>query len=207
MKTALTFIAHVSLIAGVQKAGLDVHVISRATASADVLGYAVSPANSHCSRMGKRISCIRSVARTVSWRRRIGGRQWSRVCLGAQQSWALSILDASFKFARAVSGEPWSSVRMELREFEGSQCLLRSDWSLRWLDVCTCTDASEKCVAFAVREGCRELASAVGRVSEWTKFKRSSRTTPCQVACGRSIAPDVSLEWSSSDENEVSLAR
>ena len=61
---------------------------------------------------------------------------------------------------------------MKQRAFGGFQCLFRGDWSLRWLDVCTCTDASEKGFAFAVREGCRELASEVGRVSEWTRFKR-----------------------------------
>ena len=87
---------------------------------------------------------------------------------------ALSLLDASFKFARAsclVSGEPWSTVRMEQRACGGILCLLLSDWSLPWLVVCICTDASEKVFAFAVREGCLELASEVGRVSERTRFK------------------------------------
>ena len=56
-------------------------------------------------------------------------------------------------------------------------CLLRSDWSLRWLDVCICTDASAKGFAFAVRRGCRELASEVGRVSERARFKRSRANT------------------------------
>ena len=42
---------------------------------------------------------------------------------------ALSILDASFKFARAsrlISGELWSTVRMKQRAFGGILCLLRS---------------------------------------------------------------------------------
>ena len=72
------------LIAGVQKASLDVHDISLASGSADVLGYEVSPANAYSSGPGKRISRIRSVARTVSSRRRICGR---RVLAGAEQSW------------------------------------------------------------------------------------------------------------------------
>ena len=62
------------LIAGVQKAGLDVHDISRASGSAAVLGYEVSPAHASCSGMSKRISRIRTVARRVSSRRRIGWR-------------------------------------------------------------------------------------------------------------------------------------
>ena len=41
----------------------------------------------------------------------------------------------------------------------------------QWLGVCICMDASEKGFAFAVREGCCELASEVGRVSERTRFK------------------------------------
>ena len=72
---------------------------------------------------------------------------------------ALSILDASFKFARAsclVSGEPWSTVRLDQRAFEGLLCL-----SPRFLvglmsAFCVFKDASEKGFAFAVREGCRE---------------------------------------------------
>ena len=71
----------------------------------------------------------------------------------------LSILDASVKFARSsclVSGEPWLTMRMEQRAFGGILCLLCSEWSLRRLHVCICTDASEKCFAFAVRAGCGE---------------------------------------------------
>ena len=56
--------------------------------------------------------------------------------------------------------------RESLREF---MCLLRSDWSLRCLDVCICTDASQKKgFAFAVREECRPrklVVSASGRGS------------------------------------------
>ena len=37
------------LVAGVQKGGLDVHDISLASGSANVLGYGVSPANACCS--------------------------------------------------------------------------------------------------------------------------------------------------------------
>ena len=102
------------LIAGFQKASLDVHDISRAKESADVLGYEVSPANANCSGTNKRISCIRSVLRTVSSRHRISGRTMELVnghesLLTLSNRGALSILDASFKFARAsflVSGEP-----------------------------------------------------------------------------------------------------
>ena len=86
VKTALTFIA------GVKKAGLDVHDIARATGCADVLGHEVSPTNSYCSGTGKRIARIRAVSRTVSSRRRISGRAMarvngSRVFSGAHQSW------------------------------------------------------------------------------------------------------------------------
>ena len=109
--------------AGVQKACLDVHDISLASGSAYVLGYEVSPANACCSEMCTRISRIRSVARTVSSRRRISGRAMELVnghesFLALSNRGALLILDASFKFARAsylVSGEPWSTVRLEQR--------------------------------------------------------------------------------------------
>ena len=122
----------------------------------------------------------------------------------------LSILDDSFKFAQAsylVSVEPWSTVRMEQRAFGGILCLLRSDWSLRLLGVCICTDASEKGFAFAVREGCRELASELGRVSERARFKSSSGSIRARSRALPSIAPDDVLDCSCSEEGEVSLAR
>ena len=84
----------------------------------------------------------------------------------------------------------WSTVRMEQSAFDGGiLCLLRSDWSLRWLDVCICTDASEKGFAFAVRERCRELASKIERLSERTRFRSTSRSFQfgrgCDVACSK----------------------
>ena len=57
-KPALMFIL-ARLIAGVQKAGLDVHDICLASGSAHVLGNEVSPADSYCSGTGKRIARIR----------------------------------------------------------------------------------------------------------------------------------------------------
>ena len=88
---------------------------------------------------------------------------------------ALSSFDASFKFAaRAsalVAGEPCHGQPYAWNQdhLKGISCLIRSEWSLRRLDVCICTDASGKGSAFAVREGRRVLASEVG-----TGFKRSS---------------------------------
>ena len=123
---------------------------------------------------------------------------------------ALSILDASFNFARTphlVSIEQWSTVRMEQRAFRCILRLLRSVWSLRWLDVCICSDASKKGFAFAVRERCRELASEVGRVPERTRFKRRSRSIRARSRALRCDAPSVDSESSGADENEESLAR
>ena len=184
------------LIAGVQKAGLDVHDISLARGSAYVLGYEVTPANAYCSGTDKRISLFRSVARTISSRRRIGGRAMVLVndhesFLALSNRGALSILDASSKFTRAsdlVPGESWSVVRFEQKAYGRILCLLRSDRSLRWLDVCICTDAIEKGFVFAVREGCRMLASEVGGVSERRRLKRSSRSIRARSRARRSTS-------------------
>ena len=116
------------LIAGVKRAGLDVHDTSHASGSADVLGDEVSPVNLYCSGTGKRLSRLRSVARTVSTRRRISGRAMELVngheyFLALGNRGTLSIFDASFKFAWASAiwqhgshGQPhaWNraSVRM-----------------------------------------------------------------------------------------------
>ena len=97
---------------------------------------------------------------------------------------------------------------MEQNAFGGILCLLRSDWSLRWLDVCICTDASEMGFAFASREGCRELASEAGRVSEPDKVqeKLQGPSVPGHV---RFAPSHQKSNWngSGSDEDEVSLAR
>ena len=49
--------------------------------------------------------------------------------------------------------------------------------------------------------------SEVGRDSERTRFKRSSRSIRSRSRALRSISPGVDLDSSGSDENEVSLAR
>ena len=77
--TACSNVHLARLVASVQKAGLDVHDISLASGSADVLGCEVSPANTYGSGTGNRISRTRSVARTVSSRRRISGRAMEHV--------------------------------------------------------------------------------------------------------------------------------
>ena len=110
------------LIAGVQKASLDVHDISPASGSADVLDCEGSPANTHCSGTGKRISRILPAARTVSSRRRISG--WALGLVNGHESLfalsnvgALSILDASFNFAQtsySVPGGSWSTSHIVL---------------------------------------------------------------------------------------------
>ena len=194
-----------------KRVGLDVHEISLASGSAEVLGYEVFPAKLYRSGTCKRKARIRSVARTISTRRGTGG--WAVELVSGNESFlalsisgALSIFDASFKFALAshlVSGEPWSSVRSEQKAFGEIPCLVRGDWSLRWLDVCICTAASEKDFAFAVREGCRELAPASCRVSERTTLKRSCKSIRARSRALRSISPEVGLECSSSDEDEA----
>ena len=179
------------LIAAVQKAGLDVHDISLASGSADVLAYEVSLANAYCSGAGKRIARIRSVAQTVSSRHRISGRAMELVnghksFLALSNRWALSVLHASFKFARAsylVLGELWLTLRLEQRAFGGILCLVRSDSTLRWLDVCICADALEKSFAFAVREGCRELAFGNRTCLGPNEIQEKLQVHPCQVAC------------------------
>ena len=55
-------------------------------------------------------------------------------------------------------------------------------------------------------KGVPERASEVGRVSERTRFKRSSKSCRARSRALRSIALDVGVEYSSSAEDEVSLA-
>ena len=79
------------LMAGVQKAGLDVHEISLASGSADILGYEVSGRG--VLQWNRQTDFTCSLSRTYSLftpshqRSGDGARQWLRVFSGAQQSW------------------------------------------------------------------------------------------------------------------------
>ena len=108
---------------------------------------------------------------------------------------ALSILDASFKFARASYLVSWSTARMEQRAFGGILCPLRSVRSLRRLDVCICTGASEKrFVKDAASWPWRSVESQNGRGSK----EVLGPSVPSRVRAPRSIAP---VACSRSDED------
>ena len=109
--------------------------------------------------------------------------------------------------------------------FGGILCLFRSDWSLRWLDVCICTDASEKWFAFAVLkdvlswprklvvsrggQGSREVPGPPSRVravpprqmSFWNVQVRTRRGVLCPVS---RTSREVSLQFL--DPSEWTLA-
>ena len=105
---------------------------------------------------------------------------------------ALSFLDAGFKFARAsysVAGEPWSTVRME--EHSGR-------FSVSSAAIGGCAGLICACV---------RMRSEAGRISVQTGSRRRSRSIRARSCVLRSIASDVGVENSSSDENDVSLAR
>ena len=133
-------------IAIVKRDGLDVHEVSHTSEGADALCYEVSPANSFCSGTGKRIARVRSVARTISSRRRICGRAMELVD-GHESSLALSSrgklqvrAGVLFEFRRALVDCAFVTKSILGRIL----CFLRSHWNLRWHDVCICTDASGK---------------------------------------------------------------
>ena len=78
-----------------------------------------------------------------------GSHQWKWVFLALSNRGARSILVATLKFIRSshsVSRRLWFTLRMDQRAFGSILCLLCSDWSLRWLDVCIYTGASKKVV-------------------------------------------------------------
>ena len=79
------------------------------------------------------------------------------------------------------------------QESYGQQCVKNKEHSGQFyvFSAVAClmsASASEKGFTFAVREGCRELASEVGRVSERRRFKRSSRSIRARSRALRSIA-------------------
>ena len=155
------------LIGGVKRAGLGVHDISLAMGSADVLGNEVSRVNVSCTGTAKRIARIRSVVSS----RRIGGGAMELVnghesFLALSSRGALSILDASFECVRAS----WFQLSHDQLCGSSKEHLEESDVLFAvvgvfagWMSVCV--RMYWKGFSFAVREGCRELVSEVGRVS------------------------------------------
>ena len=143
----------------------------------------------------KRIAVGRATGdhQTVSWRRRISGRTMELVnghesFLALSNRGALSIVDASFKYARASylnCGVPWSNCAFGAKRVFGVVIGVCAGLT------CTCRIASEKGFAFAVREGCRELVAEVGQVSVRTRLTRSSRSVRARSRALRSIAPEV----------------
>ena len=145
VQTAPTFIPHVSL--RVYRKWVSMSTTYRvASGSADVLGYEMSPADAYCSGAGGKTDITYSlggtdglVARVASTVERWSSSMvtilfWRSAIVGLSQS----LMQASRLRRRLmVSVEFWSTVRMEQRTFGGILCLLRSDWSPRWLDVCT----------------------------------------------------------------------
>ena len=73
-------------------------------------------------------------------------------------------------------------MRKEQRALWETLCLLRSDWSLRWLDVCICADASGKSCRL------RFVEKATSWVRRWSclradKVQEKFHVHPCPVAC------------------------
>ena len=140
------------------------HGISFASGSADVLGYKVFPSSAYCSRTSRRISTIRSDARTVSSRRRISDRALERVSchesfLALSNRGSFSMLDASFALwskehlveshvfsvvIRVFAGSTSASVRMHRKRASRSR-FVKDVVSLLWrLSVFRNRQASRK---------------------------------------------------------------
>ena len=130
------------------------------TGSADVIGYEVSPSKEYCSGTinSSRGRSLRAVATAGGrWSLSMGtscSRHSAAVVLSRSLMPASTLRERPTWFQESV-GQPCARNRQHC---VGIICLLRSNWSPRWLDVGTCTDASEKGFAFVVREGCREFA-------------------------------------------------
>ena len=174
----------------------------------------VSPAKSYCSGKRKRIARIRSVARTISSRRRINGRAIELVnghesFLALSSRGALSILDSSFKFA-------WASYSVS--ESHGRPCAWNRKHSAGFyvssavIGVC----AGLMCASVRMRRKSgshsRSVKDVVSLPRRSVVFRRGqgSKEAPGPSVPGRvrfAQPPDFDLESSGSDENEGSLPR
>ena len=150
----------------------------------------VFPANAYCSGTSKRISRIRSGARTVSSRCRMSGPTLEFVnghesFLALTNRGALSILDARFKFARAsylFSREPWSAVRLE-QELLVESCVFSAvSRVFAGLTSASVRMHQTRGVTIAVREGCRACLGGWSRLRT-DRVPEELQVHPCQVAC------------------------
>ena len=194
VKTALMFISHVSL--QVHKKPVSMFTTHPVPVEVPMFSVVKFPQPTHIAveRANGYHAFDHSSGR--SHRRRISGLAMDFVnghesFFGTQLSWCsvdhwcqLQICaDVLLGFRRAMVNRAFGTKSIF--------CLLRSNWSLRWLHVCICSDASEKGFAFAVRDGCRELAAELGRVSERIRFWNSSSSIGARSRALRSIAPDA----------------
>ena len=172
--TALTVISHVSLQVDRKR----VSMFTTYPLPAEVLMFSVRIAVERANRCHVLVQSHGRSLRAVAFA--VG--RWS-------SSMVTSLCRHSGMVALSQSLMPASSSRGRLiwfQESHGQPCVRnrRAFWGEHHVSSAVIgvfaglmsTDASEKGFAFAVREGCRELASKVGRVSERTRFKRSSRS-------------------------------
>ena len=107
---------------------------------------------------------------------------WFQERLGQQCVWSKEHLEKSYVFS-AVTGV--------FADLMSASALMRR----------------KKVFAFAVRAGCRELASEVGRVSERTRFQRSSTIVRARSRALKTVASKAVSECFCSSGDEVSLSQ
>ena len=139
-------------IAGVQKAGLDLHDMSLASESTDVSLFEVFPADAYCSGTGKRISRIRSVARTVSSRRRIGGRA-TELVIDHEYFWgsAVAVLRQFLTEASSSRGRLFDCRRASVNYAHGAENMWRNPVSSPQVVFIGLTSASNGCIGNGLR--------------------------------------------------------
>ena len=133
------------LIAGVQRAVLDVHDLSIASGSANVFVRSVCSQRLLQWNWQADITDSQSLGLSPLVVALVVGQWSSSVITSTYWRSAISVLSPFLMQASSsrerlflIAREPQSNVRLELRAFEGILCPLYRDSNFRWRDVCTC---------------------------------------------------------------------
>ena len=114
------------------------------------------------------------------------GERWgsSVVTSPARRSaivWLSQFLTPASSSRGRLIWSPESRGQMCVWSKDGILCLLRSDWSLRWLNVCICTDTSEKASHSRFVKDAASWRRRLGESQSGQGFRRSLRSIPRRV--------------------------
>ena len=181
---------HNIALAGVRKAGFQVHEIQAVSTSIDIVGVHLDGEKQVVALSPQRSWRLYAGLHALVRRGRCTGREM-RAVLGhlcfafLLRRPCLSCLAASFAFAESAGNEAknvWPSVKRELLIAAAILPLVYADFGAGWLDQVVATDASQTGLGVCSSEWSPDSARRAGRQDERWRFKKDPRRKHREIA-------------------------